>query len=225
MIRSSTIVLDEVLCAAQGYVAAECYNYFAGTQYDPATFALGCAAFAAIEKIIYQISARVIPGTTGFIGPIPIGSKNIVSYGLALYTTVKVMQLAGLILNVPVAISVIGAASALALAAGAVYQAVKPVPLEEHLKSSSFANRVYSLDHEGKTYKIRIVCNPDKKVVAFSPGGAGKMSSMDDYFLFCNNSIPKGLIDKLDLGDSVSIFTANINNTDPLDYGAYAALN
>lgn len=220
MIRSSIIILDEAMCAAQGYLAAVGLNQFAGTQYNPQTAAIGYAGVALLDRLIYQISSRVIPGTTGFLGPIPIGSKNIVSYGLALFTTAKVMEAAGLILSVPRAVSLLGLVSGIALVAGALFQAVRQVPLKEHLASKSFANRIYVLPDGDKELKIRIICNPEEKTITFSPGGSGKVSSSNKYILFSNNNISKACLQALNLGDSVSVITSKINNVLPLDYSA-----
>lgn len=220
MIRSSTIILDEALCAAQGYLAAVGLNKYAGTQYNPQTVAIGAAGVAFLDKLIYQISSKVIPGPYATIGPIPVGPKNFVSFGLALYTTAKVMQVAGLILAVPKAISSLGLACGIALAAGALYTSLQKPSLEEHIASTSFANRVYDFKDGDQEHKVRIVCNPEGKKITWSPGGMGKMSSSDHYILFANTSIPDSVKDQLKLEGSVGVFTGKINGAFALDYSA-----
>ncbi len=119
MIRISYPILDEACCAIQGFAGAHLVNAIRGAQiFNPVNAAICFAGIALTEKVIYELSNRVIPGSTGFLGPIPIGTKNIVSYGVATYTTFKIMQLVGLIFVVPKAILVIGSVCSGALIIG-----------------------------------------------------------------------------------------------------------
>ncbi|MDP1834415.1 MAG: hypothetical protein Q8K75_00670 [Chlamydiales bacterium] len=121
MIRSSVPGLDEAFVAIQGYAGACVVNAVRGvTVFTPFNAGVCFAGVAFIEKLVYQVSSRVIPGSTGFLGPIPIGAKNIVSYGMALYTTLSIMQLTGLISTIPAAVTIIGGTCAAAIVAGSV---------------------------------------------------------------------------------------------------------
>ncbi len=116
MIRSSSLGIDETFCAIQGYAGACAINAIRGVKvFAPLNAAVCFGGVALIEKLIYQVSRRIIPGSTAFLGPIPIGTKNVVSHGLAIYTTLKIMELAGLILNVPQVVTIIGLTCAAAL--------------------------------------------------------------------------------------------------------------
>ncbi|KIC73568.1 hypothetical protein DB41_JG00080 [Neochlamydia sp. TUME1] len=119
--RSSYPILDEAFCAIQGFAGAHLVNAIKGAKIlNPATAAICFAGIALTEKAIYKLSKRIVPGSTGFLGPIPSGAKNIVSYGLATYTTFKIMELAGLILSIPKGIVVIGAYCSAALVIGGI---------------------------------------------------------------------------------------------------------
>ncbi|MBS4170657.1 hypothetical protein [Neochlamydia sp. AcF95] len=116
MIRSSYPIFDEVFCAIQGFAGAHLVNVIKGAKIlNPTTAAICFAGIALTEKVVYELSKRIIPGPTVFLGPLPLGAKNIVSYSLAIYTTFKIMKLAGLILAIPKGIVVIGAVCSVAL--------------------------------------------------------------------------------------------------------------
>nr|WP_166154464.1 hypothetical protein [Neochlamydia sp. AcF84]NGY94359.1 hypothetical protein [Neochlamydia sp. AcF84] len=126
MIRSSYPILDEAFCAIQGFAGAHLVNVIKGAKIlNPVSAAICFAGIALTEKVIYELSKRVIPGSTMFLGPIPIGPKNIVSYSLATYTAFKIMKLAGLILAIPKGIVVISTACSVALVIGSIATIIK----------------------------------------------------------------------------------------------------
>lgn len=109
MIRGPCIGIDEAFCAVQGFVGACLVNvYNFRIVCVPYNAAVCLAGVAFTEKLVYQVSCRVIPGFTASFGPIPIGTKNIISYGVATFTTFKIMQIAGLIFTIPKAVTIIG---------------------------------------------------------------------------------------------------------------------
>ncbi|KIC75262.1 hypothetical protein DB42_AK00620 [Neochlamydia sp. EPS4] len=126
MIRSSYPILDEAFCAIQGFAGAHLVNAIKGAKIlNPSTAAICFAGIALTEKVVYELSKRVIPGSTILLGPIPIRAKNIVSYSLATYTTFKIMKLAGLILAIPKGIVVISAVCSVALVIGGIATIIK----------------------------------------------------------------------------------------------------
>lgn len=227
MIRSSYSIIDETFCAIQGLAGAHLLNIIKGTEMlNPAKAAICFAGVALIEKIINELSKRVIPGSTGFLGPIPITTKSIVSYGLATYTTFKIMELAGLMLTVPSAIVAIGAVSSTALAIAGIITIIKHYSksfeerLQEHIASITIANEVFRFKNEDREYDIRIICNPQQRTVNFQAGGLEALTSQGKYIIACDTPIPQVIINKLNtlLGERASIFTATINNEKPLSY-------
>lgn len=227
MFRSSVIGFDETLCAIQGYAGAYALNVN-----KPINGAICFAGIAFIEKLVYKISKDVIPGPTIVLGPFPLGPKHLVSYGLATYTTVKVMQLAGLILIVPKIITIVGLTCITALALGIIKVLAQPSlkPLDEqvrdHLNSRVFANRVFTIPHPNetshKTYEIRFICNPEEKKVTFEAGN-GKMSSSCRYIFASNDSIPEIILNKYNF-IQYSTYTTEINGVQPLSYTANPSL-
>ncbi len=229
IIRSSVFGIDEMFCAIQGYTGACIINAIRGTSvFAPISAAVFFGGVTLIEKLFYQLSKNIIPGLTGFWGPIPIGTKNIVSHGLAIYTTLKIMELVGLILNVPQAVTIIGLSCAAALVVSGFKALVEykmktfDERLQDHLNSNFFSNEVFCFRHENKDYNIRVICNPKKKTVVFQPKGFGKISCNDAYILACNDSIPKAFSERFELlFKNHSTFSARINCAYPLDYTAY----
>lgn len=229
MIRSSFLGLDEGFCAIQGYAAARAINAMQGlTVFTPLNAAVCFGGVAFIEKLIYQLSRCIIPGPTTFLGPIPIGTKNIVSYGLAIYTTLKIMELAGLILNVPQFVTVIGLICAGGLVVCGIKAQIQHIlksfdeRLEDHINSKIFSSAVFCFKHENKNYDIRVICNPEKKTVIFQPNGMGKISCNNYFILACNDAIPEEFITKFEsLSEKPSVFSAKINSAYPFDYTAH----
>lgn len=235
MIRSSYLGLDETLCAIQGYAGACVINAVRGiNSVSPTNGAICLGGIALLEKLTYQISRRIIPGPTALLGPIPIGTKNIVSHGLAIYTTFKLMALAGLILDVPCAVTVIGVACAVSCAAGLAFIGIKSLTqkmlksfderLQDHLNFSSFANAVFQFKEEKRVYNIRVICNPEKKEVVFRPGSQGTLCCSDPYILACNENIPNELLTRYFADRTFSVFSVKINDANPLDYTANPTL-
>ena len=223
MIRSSYLGTDEAFCAIQGFVGATLVNASKGlVVYSPLNAAVGLAGFAFVEKLVSKVSDQVVPGFSAFFGPIPIGTKNVVSYGVATLTTFKIMQIAGLILSVPQAVTTFGLACLSLLAIGCIKKAIeytfKPIDIEAHLKSTSFANQMIHFEHENEMYDIRLICNPERKTITFSPAGMGKISCKDTYVLASNNAIPEAFLDKYESLKGASVFTAKINSALALDY-------
>ena len=230
LIRSSQIFLDAALCSSQGYLGALLVNgpkTYKNTSSFNAALALG--SIAMIEKMVYVASKRFVPGPTILIGPVPLGTKNLVSYGLATYLTLKTMQLAGLISHLPFGITALGLASAAALAVGGIKAVLQSTPktleerLKEHTLSTKYANKVFSIKGETKTYQVRIICNPQQKKVTFRPGGMGTVSSSDPYLIGANENLPEELSQMIEAffgGKACSTLTMVINSTSPLDYMA-----
>ena len=230
LIRSSQIFLDAALCSAQGYLGALLVNgtktYKCASSFN---VALALGSIAIIEKLVYLASKRFIPGPTILLGPIPLGTKNIVSYGLATYLTLRTMQLARLISRVPSVITALGLASTIALAVGGLKAVLQSTPktleerLKEHTLSTKYANKVFSIKGETKTYQVRIICNPEQKEVTFRPGGMGTVSSTDPYLIGANENLPEELSQMIKAffdGKACTTLSMVINSTSPLDYMA-----
>ena len=81
MIRSSTFGYDELYCAIQGSLGAFIFNKTQTKKViKPLNAAIFTASFAFLEKVIHKIAAnRLVPGTTAYFGPFPVGTKNLVS--------------------------------------------------------------------------------------------------------------------------------------------------
>lgn len=224
MIRSSMPGLDETFCAIQGFAAACAINTIRGmTVYSPYNAAVCFAGVALIEKLTHEISKRTIPGSTAFLGPIPCGTQNVVSYGFAIYTTLKIMKLAGLILNIPQAVTIIGLTCASALALSLVRQISKSssITLKTQLESKVFANVLYTLKHENKNYIIRVIWNPEQRRIIFFGNGIVLLNSSDSCILACNENIPKALLEGFEeLAGKPTVLSAKINGINPLDYTA-----
>lgn len=230
MIRSSVPVFDEALCAAQSYGVALLYNASKGfAAISPLNATIFGASVALIEKIAYQFSGRYVPGSSALLGPIPIGSKNIVSHGLAVYTTLKIMRAAGLILNIPQAVTVLGLTCAAVLGISIILAPFKTITLKQHIESAIFANKVFKIEHANKIFSIRIICNPEGKQVSFSPGNFGKMTCQDPYILFCDENIPyllqQRISQQLNGNKNFSIFSSKINGVNPINYSANPAIS
>lgn len=228
MLRSPVLGIDETLCAIQGYAGAYAINAIRGvTVFAPLNAAVCFGGVAFIEKLIYQVSRRIIPGFTASLGPIPIGTKNIVSHGLAIYTTLKIMEVAGLILNVPQEVTIIGLTCAAALVVSGI-SGIKALiqynlksfdeHLQDHLNSKIFSNVIFCFKHENKNYNIRVICNPEKIEVVFKPNGSGNISCKDTYILACNDTIPEEFFTKFPLAKKPRVFETTINSVYPLDY-------
>ncbi len=111
MIRNPYIGIDEAYCAVQGFVGACLVNVYKFRYVCvPYNAAVCLAGIAFVEKLVHQVSCRVIPGFSASFGPIPFGTQNIVSYGVATFVTFKIMQIAGLIFSIPEAVTVTGLA-------------------------------------------------------------------------------------------------------------------
>ena len=226
MIRSSTYVLDEAFCAIQGYAGAYAINTLQGTKvFSPLNAAVCFAGAAFTEKLIYRLSRKIIPGSTASLGPIPIGTKNVVSHGLAIYLTLKVMQVAGLILNVPRALTIIGLGCAAALAVYGIKRMIPPKSisahdhLHNHLQSKTFANGVFYFDHENKRFYIRVICNPEKKDVDFKINDSKTIACQGAvYILACNETIPEAFFQKFQPLAQALVWTRKMFDMDPLDY-------
>lgn len=230
VVRSSSIAMDTVLCGIQGYAGAFVLNAVRGDAViSPLHGAVCLGGVALIERLFYEITSRYVPGSTGFLGPIPIGFKNIVSYGLAIYTMLKVMQVAGLILSVPLAVQIIGLGCAIALGAGFVWNMVNSGAEEEigssleelkkHLASPVFANRVFRIEDPKtkRVHEFRVICNPEEKEVCFSLRGGGTISSSDSHIVASNEDISD--FSKFQINGH-SFFGVRMNGQMPLDYTA-----
>jgi|GEM_PF-2949992 len=223
MIRSSYIGFDEAFCAVQGFVGACLINaYKIRVVCVPYNAAVGLAGFAFVEKLVHQVSSRVIPGFSAYLGPIPIGTKNIVSYGVATLVTFKIMQIAGLILTIPEAVTTFGLACSALLALGCFKKVIDygftPVDIEAHLNSQSFANQIIQFEHENEKHDIRVICNPERKAVTFCSAGVGRISCKGAYILASNSTIPQAFFDRYESLEGASVFSAIINSALPLDY-------
>jgi hypothetical protein len=224
MIRISVLGVDETFCAMQGYASAFIINAIRGvTVFTPLHAAICFGGVAFTEKLVYEVSKRVIPGYSASLGPIPIGTKNIVSHGVAIYTTLKIMQLAGLILNIPQAITIAGLTCIGALVLGSLkyYSKTFEERLDEHLSSKDFSNQVFTFKDGNQEYRVRIICNPNRKKVKFTPNGQGSIQCTSAFILACKDKIPETLIENCkSINGSISIFTARMNDRDPIDYTA-----
>ena len=119
IIRSDHSGLDAAYSFLQGYAGAHAINFIQkAIVINPLNGGLFLGGFALTEKLFFQATHKYVPQMNTTIGPIPIQSKSVVSYGLATYTTLKVMQLVGLILAVPTLVTVVGMSCAVALALG-----------------------------------------------------------------------------------------------------------
>ena len=224
MIRSSTYVLDEAFCAIQGYAGAYAINTIQGTKvFSPLNAAVCFAGAAITEKLIDRLSRQIIPSSTTFLGPIPIDTQSAVAHGLAIYLTLKVMQIAGLILNVPRALTIIGLGCAAALVAYGIKSMMPPKSisahdhLHNHLQSKTFANGVFYFDHENKRFYIRVICNPEKKEVAFKINDS-KTIACAVYILACNETIPEAFYAKFPLLAKAYPCSKRMYDIDPLNY-------
>ncbi len=205
IIRSPNLFLDGIYCALQGAVGVGIFNAIRGSKVvSPLNGALCLGGIAVAEKLFYKLTQKFIPGPTAFLGPIPIGPKNIVSYGLSMCSVVQVMQITGLITSIPRLVQLTGLGCSWALFVGGAKAAIdyyyRPLDqqLQEHRDSKTFANQVFTFDHEGKKLRVRIICNPENKVVCFRLEGLGKFVSEDSYILVCNETIPEAVNERIE---------------------------
>lgn len=226
MIRSSYLGIDETFCAVQGYAGASLINAAQGAALlDPLSAAVCLGGIALIEKLVYELSKRVIPGSTGFLGPIPCGMKNVVSYGVATSVTLIIMEVAGLILHIPMIVAVAGIASA-SMLAGYGTKRILDVnfptksfdeQLQECLNAKTYLNTVLTFRDNNVDYKIRVISNPEKKSVIFRPSGLGSISCRDTFILASDETVPETILTKFP-PSSYSILSAAINGVKPLTY-------
>src|SRR5262249_41950449 len=146
--------------------------------------------------------------------------------GLATATTLKVMQLFGLISMVPVVITAIGLICGLALTVCMIKAAItrnsKPFEqrLKEHIESKTYANEVFEFEEAGKTYPVRIISNPENNL-RFSPDGRGNIESADRYIVAYDEEPPEKILNRLkDLPGGTSTLSGPINGVKALDYTA-----
>jgi len=226
LVRSSNPILDGVFCGAQGAIVAGMIGL------SPLNGAYCLSGISLTERIFSRVSQNFVPGSASWLGPIPVGLKNIVSYSLATLTTMKVMQVAGLIFSVPFGVQIMGVVSALILVGSCLRTVIensqKPLEqqLQEHIKSGVYANRVFSFQDGEDTHQVRIIVNPEEKELRFSPGGMGTISCKDRFCIAYNPPLPKGVLDQIGnlLKDSFSSFGMSINSTSPLSYTANPTL-
>ena len=188
-VRSSNVILDGVLCGAQGAIVAGMIGL------NPLNGASCLSGVDLIERVFARATQKFVPGSVSWLGPIPVGLKNIVSYSLATLTTMKVMQLAGLISSIPFGVQIMGAISALVLVGSYLRVVVanfqKPLKqqLQEHVDSPVYANKVFSFTDEGKTYKVRIIVNPEKKTLRFHREGMTSLDCTACFMIACHQPL------------------------------------
>lgn len=101
--------LNTVDSALIGYTGGLLYNIAKGASVvNPLITGLALAGIALANKYFNNTVDRYIMGPNIYLGPIPIGLKNIVKFGLATNLTLSIMHIAGLIITVPPVISAFG---------------------------------------------------------------------------------------------------------------------
>lgn len=196
-VRSSTPILDEALCGAQGATYAFAANAVSHSHViSPLNAGIFFASLAAVEKVVYRLTESLPLGKTIFFGPIPLGPRNLITYSAAALIAAKCMELLGLIAATPLGITVVGAIAFAAISIAAVARLILGTPspedqLKEIIASNSYENRVIGFEHEGKTYPIRIVSDPNKNI------SAGGITINFRYLIVAKGNAPTPLLEHI----------------------------
>ena len=215
LVRSSNLIINTALLGIQGYLAG----------YYPLNSARFWVSFSLIENLLYKhLTSHFIPEPPITLGPISLGAKDLVSYGLAMSATYRIMKLAGYILNIPRSANIIGLLSGVALAAGVTHTVIKDYSksldeqLQEHIQSSTFQNRIFSLQDNGKTYRMRIISNPEAKELIFR-ANEGDIPCRDRHIIVTSQDFSSSIYDKLtSLGLTFPIRIFETNEVSALVY-------
>ncbi len=221
-IRFPNNVTKTAICATLGYAGAAIINLASAARViAPINGALCLGGIALSEKLIYSIIRRV---NSPFMGRANSFSKAIeknASYSLAAYSTLRIMQAAGLICSVPLIVKIAAIAAPILLIGTIIKQAYKinpeletvevsepvisqgenPVKFSEqiklHLQSTEFANKVFGVKFKGKNRMVRFICNPQGTTISI-PAKAGRTKEISQqYCLVTDNWLPKNLAVKI----------------------------
>lgn len=220
MIKSAGWVLSSGLV---GYAGIELLNRVQGKKNaEPFVGMLYLGGCVLAEKLFYRMTREYISANPREL----ISQKKMISFGLAIFTTEKVMQAAGWVLPNR-GVTLWGVASGAILAGYFIKAQIdeykKPLRqrLEDLNNSTVFSNKIYTFDLSGQNYDIRIIRNPAQKEVSFQPSGIGNVSSCDPVIVACNVPIPEPIKDLLiTVFGCYALFTIEMNNTLPLVYTA-----